>query len=85
MHDKEHLRPDPDTKYTPRHYLLGTIQYLFYIKSSLTGNEPEDLLAYKRKNPKFPDQTTADQFFDGAQFESYRKLGELTGEEVFAR
>ncbi|MBW1797846.1 MAG: hypothetical protein JRJ21_05450, partial [Deltaproteobacteria bacterium] len=27
MHDKEHLRPDPDTKYTPRHYLLGTIQY----------------------------------------------------------
>ncbi len=30
---------------------------------------------YKENNPDFPHQTTADQFFDEAQFECYRALG----------
>jgi len=30
---------------------------------------------YKETNPDFPHQTTADQFFDEAQFECYRALG----------
>lgn len=83
---------NPKIKNTPQHYAVGKIRYprgpeglLIYIKSSLTGREPEDLLAYRRRNPSFPDETTADQFFDEAQFESYRELGELTGEEVFSQ
>ena len=48
----------------------------------ITGNEPENLLAYRRKNPSFPDETTADQFFKEDQFESYRKLGEIIGNNV---
>ncbi len=89
------LRPqtDPQTKtrHTPQYYAVGTIDYpsggdgvLVYIKTTVTGNEPEDLLAYERQNPSFPDESTADQFFDEAQFESYRKLGELIGKEVFS-
>jgi len=86
------LRPDPNNNnYTQVHFVKGTIQYpddepgtLFYIKSTLTGDEPEDLLAYKRIYASFPDETTADQFFDENQFESYRKLGELSGEAVFS-
>jgi hypothetical protein len=70
------------------HWTLGTIQYgpgddgqeeaghLLYIKSSLTGDENEYIRAYRRKNPSFPHQTTADQFFDETQFECYRALGE---------
>lgn len=54
-----------------------------YIKTTLTGREPEDILNYKRQNSSFPDQTTLDQFFDEEQFESYRKLGELIGKEIF--
>jgi hypothetical protein len=84
MPNEGNLCPDPEKRYTKKHYLRGTISYpdgkegvLFYIKSTLTGYEPEDLLAYRRNNPDFPDQTTADQFFDEAQFESYRKLGEI--------
>ncbi|MEK8018164.1 MAG: hypothetical protein VSS75_014920, partial [Candidatus Parabeggiatoa sp.] len=38
--------------------------------------------AYRRQNPSFPDETTADQFFNEAQFESYRKLGEIEGQAV---
>ena len=41
-------------------------------------------LGYKAGNPDFPDQTTADQFFDDAQFEAYRQLGYSVGEAVMA-
>jgi hypothetical protein len=37
-----------------------------------------------RPGPDFPDQTTADQFFDDAQFETYRQLGYTVGEAVLA-
>jgi len=65
----------------------GTI---YYLKSSLsememlTKNEEENLMRklpvhvknYHKDHSKFPHQTTADQFFDDAQFEAYRALGE---------
>jgi len=67
------------------HYAIGDIQYprgapvgakLLYIKSSMTGDEPEDVLSYHTQHPVFPHDSTADQFFDETQFESYRRLGE---------
>ena len=33
------------------------------------------MLEYKKSHPTFPHQSTADQFFDEPQFESYRILG----------
>ena len=36
------------------------------------------------EHPDFPHQSTADQFFDEAQWESYRKLGETTATELEA-
>ena len=56
---------------------------LIYIKSSLTGNEPRDVLTYAAENPPFPHQSTADQWFDEPQFESYRRLGAHVVEEIF--
>ncbi len=79
---------NPDKKNSKAYFVKGTITYvdgqkgtLLYIKTTMTGHEPEQLLGYRRQHPTFPDETTADQFFDEAQFESYRKLGELIGEE----
>jgi hypothetical protein len=71
---------------THRHWTLGTIRYddskdekdlgyLLYVKSSYTGDEAPYVKDYRRANPDFPQQSTADQFFDEAQFESYRALG----------
>jgi hypothetical protein len=94
MNDLKHdLYPDAETRQTKNCFTIGDISYpegdpkaakgiLIYIKSTVTGNEPEDLSAYRRKHPTFPDQTTADQFFDEAQFESYRKLGEAAALDV---
>ncbi len=48
---------------------------LLYIKPSLLANIPEDIRQYAKTNPDFPHQPTGDQFFDEAQFESYRHLG----------
>jgi hypothetical protein len=56
---------------------------LIYIKSSLTGNEPEDVLNYAAQNPTFPHQSTADQWFNESQFEAYRRLGSHVVEEIF--
>jgi hypothetical protein len=55
---------------------------LLYVKASLTGNEPRDVKNYADQNPLFPHQSTADQWFDESQFESYRRLGYHTVEEV---
>jgi hypothetical protein len=49
--------------------------WLLYLKSSLTGDEPADVLEYRSRFSEFPHQSTADQFFSESQFESYRRLG----------
>jgi len=56
---------------------------LIWIKPTLTGDEPADVRQYAIENRNFPQQTTADQWFDEAQFESYRKLGEHMIQNVF--
>jgi hypothetical protein len=48
---------------------------IFYIKSSLTGDERDVLRNYKARNGDFPHETTLDQFFSEEQFEVYRALG----------
>jgi hypothetical protein len=58
----------------------GTI---LFIKPGLRGDEPADVLTYWAANPDFPHQTTFDQSFDEAQWESYRKLGEHTASLLF--
>lgn len=57
--------------------------WLLYVKPTLVGDEPPDLAQYHRTRPDFPHESTADQFFDEAQWESYRKLGESMAEKLF--
>ncbi len=69
------------------HCAVGCIRYseadpgqhdgtLLYIKATLTGDEPQDVTTYAKTHHSFPHETTADQWFDETQFESYRALGE---------
>lgn len=83
------LKPDPfqitaADGFAKAHMVLGSIVYasgkkgqLLYFKTCLTGRETEDVLAYKRAHAAFPHQSTANQWFDESQFESYRMLGRL--------
>jgi hypothetical protein len=53
---------------------------LLYIKPTLTGDEPADVLRYHAEHPAFPHEPTIDQFFGESQWESYRSLGKHIGE-----
>lgn len=72
---------------TGRSYTIGHVRYrsgevglLLYIKPGLDGTEPLDVTQYaarvRANGEPFPHQSTADQFFDEPQFESYRALGQ---------
>ena len=80
------LRRDPAGGFAQKHAALARITYpdgsrgvLVVLKPTLTGEEPLDLLEYRAGHDKFPQEPTSDQFFDEAQWESYRKLGEVVG------
>ncbi len=58
--------------------------YLLYIKPMLRGNEPPDVASYRTNHTEFPHESTANQFFDESQTESYRMLGLHTVDEICA-
>jgi hypothetical protein len=86
--DLSMIRPDPKTGLSRSHCAVGRIRYpdrpnqpgwLIYLKSSLTGDEPAPVLNYRSTSPAFPHETTADQFFDDAQFESIARRARRGG------
>ncbi len=66
-----------------RGWALGTIKYpgtdkqgiLLYLQASPIPGMNADTQSYWKRNVDFPNQTTADQFFDEEQLEAYRELG----------
>lgn len=56
---------------------------ILVLKPRLVPTLSPDVLNYALANGTFPNQTTADQFFDEAQFESYRQLGLGIGRLLF--
>ena len=83
---------DTDTK-KGMYWAIGKIRYscidgevedgvLVYVKPAVYGREPGDVLEYKKSHESFPHQSTADQFFDEPQFESYRVLGSHVVDEM---
>jgi hypothetical protein len=84
------IRPKDGEAISSQHWAAGLIRYpegrtgkLIYIKASLAGDEPADLQAYLAKHREFPHQSTANQFFEESQFESYHRLGLHVAKEVF--
>ena len=80
----------PNAGFSRKHAALATVTYadgskslLLLIKPTLTADAPIDLCHYDATDSAFPQQSTLDQFFDEAQWESYRKLGEFIGGRLF--
>jgi hypothetical protein len=77
------IRPAELGSVVKRGWALGTIKYpgtdkqgiLLYLQASPIGGMNADTVSYWRRNVDFPNQTTADQFFDEEQLEAYRELG----------
>jgi hypothetical protein len=95
------IGPDDKTRLSPTHVAVGLIHYLpqsaaeaaygtapgvlLYIKSSLTGDEPAQVLGQRSPGSQFPHDTTLNQFFEETRFEAYRSLGEHMGTFVWDR
>ncbi len=84
--DLDLMRIRPAAGVSEAHCAIGSITYkdkttgtILYIKSSLTGDEPQDIATYTKDHPAFPHESTLDQWFSESQFESYRKLGYHAG------
>ena len=72
---------------TNGHAIMGTIRYgvvdgpgapdgtILLLKATLSGDEPVDVWHFAQSDPSFPHDSTSEQFFDEARFESYRTLG----------
>jgi hypothetical protein len=63
-------------------YPDGEFGHLVYVKPKMLGDEPPDVTSYSKANPTFPHQSTADQWFDESQTESYRMLGKFTMDSI---
>lgn len=80
--DVESIRRQQETGASRAHcavgritYANGSIGYLIYVKSSITGDEDIGIEQYLSAHPEFPHESTGDQFFEEEQFEAYRRLG----------
>jgi hypothetical protein len=72
-------------------HVVGTISYpdgkrghLVVLKSSLTDRLPVDVIRYAANHAAFPNESTADQFFDERQFEAYREAGYAAADGMLA-
>ncbi|HTU19394.1 MAG TPA: patatin-like phospholipase family protein [Gemmataceae bacterium] len=92
--DLSSLHLQGDARRCRWHCAIGKIRYddvdkrattgtLVYIKPSLTGEEPADVLHYAGSHPTFPHETTGNQFYSESQLESYRALGHHIANAVF--
>lgn len=80
------LLPEGEDRISPSAFVPGVITYVdgakadfVLIKTAFIKNLNADLYAYRKAHKEFPDESTADQFFDEAQFEAYRELGYQIG------
>ena len=87
---------DPETdaypvgvRFAERGYVQGSIIYpdgdhstLILVKTTMISGLNLLVRGYKGANRTFPDQSTADQFFDEEQFEAYRELGYAIAEAL---
>ena len=90
------LEPVKPSVFSRTHVVVGCVHYedvdsgqvpgiIVYIKISMTGDEPSDVLKYAKCDPRFPHQPTdLRQSFTDEQFESYRALGEHIARDVFS-
>jgi hypothetical protein len=58
---------------------------IIYFKPTILGKETADVRQYAIENKYFPQQSTANQWFGEAQFESYRRLGQSYAKEAFEK
>jgi hypothetical protein len=79
-----------DGNLCPDAFAEGRIHYpdveragkLLYVKAIVPKDAPQDVLSYAKVDKRFPNISTADQFFTDKTFEAYRSLGRYLTKEA---
>lgn len=90
---RDAVRPTQSNDRAEKYAAVGRICYskkdagavdgvIVYLKPNVYGGEPADVFNYAKSNPAFPHESTGDQMYSEAQFESYRMLGQHVVEAV---
>jgi hypothetical protein len=66
-------------------YSHGGKGHIVWMKPCLFHGLPHDVVGYAARHAGFPQETTADQFFDEAQWESYRALGYVMAHKLLTQ
>lgn len=74
--------PEKATRDAERRKKLPRTVRFIYAKLGLVQVLSPHVYAYARQNAGFPQQSTADQFFDESQFEAYLEIGERLGAAI---
>lgn len=87
--DSRPLLENPGSQRATAQITSGTIRYadgaqgiVLYAKATVADGLAADIYAYQKAHSEYPEQSTANQFFEEPQFEAYRVLGLATGESV---
>ncbi len=83
--EPERMRPDKEGGLSPTDHVLGWFRYangvegyMVLAKAAVTVEAPWDVRAFKERDKRFPNHSTADQLFNDQKFEGYRALGRFT-------
>jgi hypothetical protein len=74
-----------DAKENSKKDIAARTGTIIYFKPTILGKEDADVRQYSIENDFFPQQSTANQWFGEAQFESYRHLGQSYAKEAFEK
>ncbi|MFK8031788.1 MAG: hypothetical protein AB8G18_16245 [Gammaproteobacteria bacterium] len=64
------------------HYADGSLGELLYVKTMTFEGMPANVYSYAQRNPLFPNESTANQFYGEAQFDAYETLGRNIVEQL---
>ena len=76
-------------QYQPEHLRMLNLDehksqgVIVWVKPSVTALNAADVRQYRLAHDDFPQQATADQWYDESQFESYRRLGYESARDAF--
>ena len=76
-------------QYQPEHLRMlnldeqKSLGVIVWVKPSVTALNAADVRQYRLAHGDFPQQATADQWYDESQFESYRRLGYESARDAF--
>ena len=82
--ESEKARYPNDAKFSDLPCVQATIRYadepnrtttLIYVKATLIDEAPFFARGYRAQNPDYPNESTANQFYNPEQFDAYRELG----------